>query len=125
MYPTVTPDFLTTFLALLRTPGPELNPATTDLLLRFLHEVSLEISDAQLRLNKPPGRLQRDAELRDAVRERDAPAIASAVWGIIAESLDGISGTESNGEARLGLRGKTAREVAEMAIRVAGDYVCR
>lgn len=100
-----------------------LNPQTTDLLLRLLHEVSLEISDAQLRLNKPSGRLQRDSLLRDAVREQDAPAIARSIWEIITEALDGLGQTDAS-NARLGLKGKTAREVAEMAIKVAGDYVC-
>jgi exportin-T len=132
VYPTASPQFFTSFLSLLRSypastvlpsSPPPLNPQTTDVLLRLLHEISLEISDAQLRLNKSPARLTRDAELRDAVREKDAPAIAAAVWEIVAEALDGVERPDDSG-GKVGLKGKTAREVAEMAIRVAGDYVC-
>ncbi|GAA5960825.1 hypothetical protein JCM21900_002296 [Sporobolomyces salmonicolor] len=135
-YPTVSPTFLSSFLSLIRSypsslplpstssSAPPLNPQSTDLLLRLLHEISLEISDAHLRLNKTPQRLTKDTELRDAVRERDAVAIAGAVWEIIAEALEGVDAEEGAGDAaKVGLRGKTAREVAEMAVRVAGDYV--
>lgn len=133
-YPHVSPTFFSTLLALLRTYPPSLavpssstgaaplNPQTTDLFLRILHEVSLEISDAQLRLNKPTSRLQKDTELRDAVRERDAAGIAEAVWSVIGEALEGVDAPDQ--ELKVGLKGKTAREVAEMAVRVAGDYVC-
>ncbi|GAA5895540.1 hypothetical protein JCM8208_005261 [Rhodotorula glutinis] len=132
-YPHVAPTFFSTLLALLRTYPPSLavpssstgaaplNPQTTDLFLRILHEVSLEISDAQLRLNKPTTRLQKDTELRDAVRERDAAGIAEAVWSVIGEALEGVDAPDQ--EDKVGLKGKTAREVAEMAVRVAGDYV--
>ncbi|BGP43722.1 pre-tRNA nuclear export protein [Rhodotorula kratochvilovae] len=138
-YPHSSPTFFTSLLALLRTYPPSvavpssssstgaapLNPQTTDLFLRILHEVSLEISDAQLRLNKSTQRLQKDTELRDAVRERDAPALAEAVWGVIGEALEGVDAPDQQQEGahRVGLKGRTAREVAEMAVRVAGDYV--
>ncbi|GAA6052810.1 hypothetical protein JCM3770_006263 [Rhodotorula araucariae] len=135
-YPHASPSFFTALLGLLRTYPPDvpvpssstgaapLNPQTTDLFLRILHEVSLEISDAQLRLNKTTQRLQKDAELRDAIRERDAPALAEAVWGIIGEALDGVDAPDQpDGAPRVGLKGRTARDVAEMAVRVAGDYV--
>ncbi|GJN94034.1 hypothetical protein Rhopal_007097-T1 [Rhodotorula paludigena] len=138
-YPLVSPTFFTTLLALLRTYPPSLavpstsasvplNPQTTDLFLRILHEVSLEISDVHLRLNKAPQRLSKDTELRDAVRERDAPAIALAVWGVIGEALEGVDApdalpAQAAGQHEVGLKGKTAREIAEMAVRVAGDYV--
>lgn len=62
------------------------------------------------------------------MRERDAPGIAEAVWGIIAEALEGVEAPDQHppqGETKaVGLKGKTARDVAEMAVRVAGDYVC-
>jgi exportin-T len=132
-YPTAAPTFFSHFLNLLRTyptsaniPSTSTtpcNPQTTDLLLRLLHEVSLEISDAQLRLNKSPSRLQKDVELRDAVREKDATAIAGTLWEVIAEALDGV-GSEDPSGGKVGLKGDKAREVAEMAVRVAGDYVC-
>lgn len=129
IYPTACPTFFTSFLSLLRTypstvtvpSHAPLNPQTTDLFLRLLHEVSTEISDAQLRLNKPVVRLTRDSELRDAVREADAPKLAEALWEIVTESLDGIDKVENG---KVGLKGKVARETAEMVIRVVGDYVC-
>lgn len=131
-YPAITPSFLSFFLALTRTyppsastsSPPPLNPQTTDLLLRLLHEISLEIGDAQLRLNKPAARLAKDTELRDAIRERDAAAVAGAVWEIIAEAVDGVD-REQQGDGKVGLTGKTARDIGEMAVRVAGDYVCK
>ncbi|SCV74530.1 BQ2448_7559 [Microbotryum intermedium] len=135
-YPQQFSSFFSTFLNLLRlyspshqpapTTPPPLNPMTTDLLLRLLHDVSDEISDAQLRLNKLPHRLAKDTELRDAVREHDAPAIASSIWEIISESLDGISTPSSSSttlDDLVGLKGKRARDILEMAMRVVGDYV--
>jgi len=133
-YPVIAPNFLSSMLSLLRTyppssstsSPPPLNPQTTDLLLRLLHEISLEIGDAQLRLNKPGARLAKDTELRDAIRERDAPAVAGAVWEIIAEAVDGVERNDQQGEqGKIGLTGKTARDIGEMAVRVAGDYVCK
>ncbi|KAG0654816.1 pre-tRNA nuclear export protein [Rhodotorula mucilaginosa] len=136
-YPAIAPTFFSSLLALLRTYPPSfpvpststssapLNPQTTDLFLRILHEVSLEISDAQLRLNKSSQRLSKDTELRDAIRENDAASIAAAVWGVIGEAVAGVDlpDGEAGDAGRVGLKGKTAREVAEMAVRVAGDYV--
>jgi exportin-T len=126
LYPTSTPSILSTFLSLLRqypstVPSTTLlNPSTTDILLRLLHEISQEIGDAQLRLNKSPTRLAKDAELRDAVRIHDAVAIAATLYEIIGECLEGLG----KPEGKVGLTGKAARELGEMAIRVVGDYVC-
>ena len=118
-YPTTSPTFFTTFLGLLRpSPSAPLNPHTTDFLLRLLHEVSTEISDAQLRLNKSVLRLNKDADLRDAVRARDAVAIAGAVWEVLGVAIEGLG---SEGE---GIKGERAREIAMMGIKVIGDYVC-
>ncbi|KAM0750236.1 Exportin-T [Meredithblackwellia eburnea MCA 4105] len=117
-YPKTCPNFFTHFISLLRaTPTSPLNPASTDLLLRLLHEVSVEISDAQLRLNKTPTRLTRDGELRDAVRERDAQAITRTVWEVLGVAIDGL---EKEGE---GVKGAKARDLALMAMKVVGDYV--
>ncbi|GAA5937886.1 Ran GTPase-binding protein LOS1 [Sporobolomyces koalae] len=129
-YPVIAPTFLSELLSLLRTYAPSvstpsplsLNPQTTDLLLRLLHEISLEIGDAQLRLNKAPARLAKDTELRDAIRERDAAAVAGTVWEVISEALEGVE-RDQQGDGSIGLSGKTARDVGEMAVRVAGDYV--
>lgn len=136
VYPISSPQFFKSIISLVRqypasepllspslssSPTP-LNPQSTDLLLRLLHEVSLEISDVMLRLNKSPLRLTKDAELRDSVRETDAVGIAQTVWDILAESLDGVAREADGGR---GLKGKEAREIAEMAVMVVGDYVCK
>ncbi|GAA5993120.1 hypothetical protein JCM11641_003823 [Rhodosporidiobolus odoratus] len=130
-YPLLTPTFFTDFLSLVRQHPPSsplsatvpvpLNPNTTDIFLRLLNEISLEISDAHLRLNKTPQRLNKDTELRDAVRERDAVALAGAIWEIVGESLEGS--LVERGEEGV-MKGKRAREVAEWAVKVAGGYVC-
>lgn len=128
VYPTSTPDFFTTFISLLRqnssapstSTSPPLNAKTTDLFLRILHEISTEISDSTLRLNKTPARSTRDGLLRDAVRLRDAEKVSVLLWQILEESLNGL-GQVDNG---IGLKGKNARETTEMVVRVIGDYVC-
>ncbi|KAG0141009.1 hypothetical protein CROQUDRAFT_52387 [Cronartium quercuum f. sp. fusiforme G11] len=130
-YTTTWPDFFSSFSSLLRrhpecTASPSnsttpLNPRTTDLYLRLLHEISTEISDALLRLNKSHARLTKDTEMRDAVRDRDAAAIAKETFGIVAEALQGLATLDAN--ARVGLTGKTALECLEMGIRVVEDYV--
>jgi hypothetical protein len=45
------------------------------------------------------------------------------VWEIIAEAVEGVE-REQEGGGKVGLTGKTARDIGEMAVRVAGDYVC-
>ncbi|MBW0473648.1 hypothetical protein O181_013363 [Austropuccinia psidii MF-1] len=129
-YPTNWPDFFSSFADLLRKhpqtnsplhpPKPSLNPRITDLYLRLLHEVSAELSDALLRLNKPPMRLARDSELRDAIREQDAARIAQETFAIVAEALQGLSDTSNT---TMGLCGKSAQECLEMGLRVVEDYV--
>jgi exportin-T len=65
--------------------------------------------------------LNKDTELRDAMRERDAGEIAGAVWSVIGEALEGAMVQEA---AAGEMKGTKAREIAEMAIKVAGAYVC-
>lgn len=129
-YPNHWPDFFSSFADLIHQhpkslspidqPNLHLNPRTTDLYLRLLHEISAELSDALLRVNKPSHRLTRDSELRDAVREHDAARIAKETLGIVAESLDGLSNTHQ--DPNLGLYGRSALECLEMGIRVVEDY---
>jgi len=66
--------------------------------------------------------MAKDGELRDAIRVHDAPQIAAAVYDITKEALDGLELPEDG--TKVGLKGKVAREVAEMAVRVVADYVC-
>ncbi|KAH8916215.1 hypothetical protein BT69DRAFT_1314090 [Atractiella rhizophila] len=92
-YTTTFPDFFTVFIAQIRsssnsapsTPhargGQSLNPRLIDLLLRILHEIAMELSDAILRGNKSQERLAIDAALRDNVRAKDAPLIAKTPMG--------------------------------------------
>lgn len=95
------------------------NPRTTDLLLRFLHELSVELSDASMRLNKPFQRLNRDGAMRDAIRTKDAPQIANAVFAVLADALTGITQPASEGT----LKGPEGLAITELAMRVVGDYV--
>ncbi|CAH7686777.1 armadillo-type protein [Phakopsora pachyrhizi] len=128
-YPNNWPDFFASLSDLIRkhptahssSDKIDFNPRTTDLYLRLLHEISAELSDALLRLNKPQNRLLRDSELRDAVRENSAARIAEETFAIVAESLRGLSENETQG--RVGLRGQVARDCLEMGIRVVEDYV--
>jgi len=61
-YPNSWPDFFKDFARLIRQDPQHLNPRTTDLYLRLLHEISSELSDAFLRINKSPERLAKDAD---------------------------------------------------------------
>ncbi|KAK4699304.1 exportin-T, partial [Phenoliferia sp. Uapishka_3] len=117
-YTASSPTFFAPFIAVLRpTPSSPLNLHTTDFFLRLLHEVSTDISDATLRLNKTSIRLNKDAELRDFVRVRDATAIAAAVWEVLGEAIENLG---SEGE---GIKGERAREIAIMGMKVIGDFV--
>ncbi|KAH8914233.1 Xpo1-domain-containing protein, partial [Atractiella rhizophila] len=124
-YTTTFPDFFTVFIAQIRsssnsapsTPhargGQSLNPRLIDLLLRILHEIAMELSDAILRGNKSQERLAIDAALRDNVRAKDAPLIAKTLWEIVTEYLTRISIA----------RNAKAEEMLEMVVRVVADYV--
>lgn len=119
-YTSTWPDFFQTFFQLLsasstESPADTFNTKSTDLFLRLLHEVSTEISDNTLRLNKAHARLLRDTELRDAVRAKDAPGIADQVIKILAFSLGRIEQPTSQ------LSSQHAVELSEMALRVLAD----
>ena len=126
-YRTTWTDFFTGFISLLRehpTQNSSLNAQTTDLYLRVLHEISTELSDTSLRLNKPYARLNKDAEMRDAVREQDAISIAGSVFSILAESLQGLANPPlASSNDRYSVSGKVAENIIELTVRVVGDYV--
>lgn len=122
-YTSTWPDFFSSFVSLLPSSSSgsssdPYNPQTTDLLLRLLHEVSVEISDTTLRLNKAHARLTRDTELRDAFRVKDAAIIADAVQKILEYA---VSRTKSPSQA---VQHAKAVELAEMSMRVLADYAC-
>lgn len=129
-YTTTWPDFFATFIALTRaspagspsssTSSTPLNPASTDLVLRLLHEISIEVSDSALRLNKPYSRISKDTELRDAIRARDAPAIAAAIFDVLAEAQAAVS---SSGPEQSALSSQTAESLVALAVKAVGDYV--
>lgn len=108
---------LSTLLALTRGSDASLNPTSTDLVLRILHDLSLTLgSDVTLRAVRSRERLARDGAVRDEIRTHNAPAVAEAVWGIVEESM---------GRVGTGVwPGKMAEEITELAVRVVGDYVC-
>lgn len=97
--------------------GSPLNPATTDLVLRLFHEISVELSDSALRLNKPYSRISKDTELRDAIRARDAPAIAAAIFDVLAEAQSAMP--SGNGQ----LTAQNAESIVALAVGSVGDYV--
>lgn len=115
-------DFFDAFISLLpnnataSTSEDPYNPKTTDLFLRLLHEISTEISDTTLRLNKAHARLTRDTELRDAVRAKDARSIVEQTSRILQYALSRTETPSSN------LSSKQAAEIAEMAMRVLADH---
>lgn len=118
-YMTTWPDFFQAFFQLLPATNSSteaFNAKTTDLLLRLLHETSTEISDSTLRLNKAPDRLQRDTVLRDAVRAKDAAAIADQVIRILTYAIGRIDSPTSQ------ISSRQAVDLAEMAMRVLADY---
>lgn len=85
-----------------------------------MHEIALEIGDVSLRLNKDRARLNKDAELRDAMRTNgDAQRVMEVVWETVREGLEGVGKGEGEG-----MVGKKARETTEWAVRVVGDLVC-
>ena len=117
-------DFFDAFISLLpnnataSTSEDPYNPKTTDLFLRLLHEISTEISDTTLRLNKAHARLTRDTELRDAVRAKDARSIVEQTSRILQYALSRTETPSTN------LSSKQAAEIAEMAMRVLADHAC-
>lgn len=124
-YTSTWPDFFQAFFQLIPSPTSSSaepynpNPKTTDLLLRLLHEVSMEISDRELRLNKAHARLNRDTDLRDAVRAKDARLIATQTIQIliyVVEKIDNPSAKLSSAQAL---------SLAEMSMRVLADYACK
>lgn len=121
-YITSWPDFFQTFFAILPTTNSStepFNPKATDLFLRLLHDISTEISDTTLRLNKGHKRLTRDTELRDAVRARDAANVIDHTIRILSHAVQRI------GQPSTQLSTAQAVELAEMAMRVLADYACR
>ncbi|KAE8209949.1 hypothetical protein CF327_g6120 [Tilletia walkeri] len=109
-------------------PGqaPPINPCTTDLVMRILHDLSLSLgSDVNLRQIRSKDRLQRDAVIRDEFRANYAARLAETVWKVLEECarrLDGSSPAPSGSGPRV-LTEAAAVEIACMALQLVGDYV--
>lgn len=111
-YQSTWPDFFDSFTSLLRPAQDQpLNSRTADLYLRLLHEISTELSDTGLRLNRPFTRMAKDGVMRDAIRERDAPKIALTVFSILSECLSPAS------------TDRTYSDLVELSIKVLADFV--
>ena len=119
-YMSTWPDFFTSFFSLLpsNTSSDAFNVKTTDLILRLLHETSTEISDSTLRLNKAHNRLNRDTDLRDAIRVKDAAIIANQVVAILVYAMQHIDSPSSQ------ITSQQAIDLAEMSMRVLADFAC-
>ncbi|EPQ26132.1 uncharacterized protein PFL1_06340 [Pseudozyma flocculosa PF-1] len=108
-----------------------LNPYTSDLVLRVLHDLSVTLgSDATLRAVRSRERLQRDAAIRDEIRANHAASIAETVWSIVeqghARVNQGAAADAAAAGGGSGLRTMTyanAVELTAAATKVVEDYV--
>lgn len=99
-----------------------LNVLATDLVLRVLHDLSLNLgSDVTLRSVRSKERLQRDAIVRDEIRAHHAARIAEMLWRVLQESLVALA-SESTDPSPQRLTVHTAGALATIAMAVVGDY---
>jgi exportin-T len=121
------PTFFTDFFTLVRPQTQSasqdtFNPHVSLLLFHLILEISGEVADQTLKSARAFNitRHARDGKVRDAVRERDAPAINDAVLTIVADSATKLSETRAAGtEALL----EKLEEVVDWGIRAFGSYV--
>ncbi|PWZ01596.1 Exportin-T [Testicularia cyperi] len=106
-----------------------LNPFTTDLVLRVLHDLSVTLgSDVTLRAVRSKERLQRDAVIRDEIRASHAANITESVWRVIEEGFNRVNAGESaapSGDGS-GIRTMTFANSVELtaaATKIVEDYV--
>ncbi|CAD6943271.1 unnamed protein product [Tilletia controversa] len=105
---------------------PPMNPCTTDLVMRILHDLSLSLgSDVNLRQIRSKDRLQRDAVIRDEFRAKYAAQLAETVWKVLEECARRLDGTvpASSGSGPRALTEAAAAEIACLALQLVGDYV--
>lgn len=106
-----------------------LNPLTTDLVLRVLHDLSVTLgSDVTLRAVRSKERLQRDAVIRDEIRANHASNIAESVWRIVEEGFNRVNQGEQadNTGSSAGVRSMTfanAVGLTAAATKIIEDYV--
>ncbi|KAJ1020096.1 hypothetical protein NDA16_004376 [Ustilago loliicola] len=106
-----------------------LNPFTTDLILRVLHDLSITLgSDVTLRAVRSKERLQRDAVIRDEIRANHASNIADSVWRVVEEAFSRVSLGEqpADSNSSAGVRSMTfanAVDLTAAATKIIEDYV--
>lgn len=106
-----------------------INPLTTDLVLRVLHDLSVTLgSDVTLRAVRSKERLQRDAVIRDEIRANHASNIADSVWRIVEEGFNRVNQGEhaSNPNSASGVRSMNftnAVDLTAAATKIVEDYV--
>lgn len=110
------------------TSRSDLNPVSTDMVLRLLHELSITLgSDATIRAFRSRERVARDTAIRDEIRASHSVGIANSVWKVIEEGLSKIEQMAaqdiSNGILdSQGWNMTKAVEVTCEATTVIGDY---
>ncbi|KAF8656825.1 hypothetical protein AX16_002373 [Volvariella volvacea WC 439] len=124
------PSFFTDLFILIR-PAERTSPAGFNhhISLLFFHivlEISGEVADQMIKSARTftQARHQRDARVRDAVRERDASRINEAVLTIVVEAserMEGLQKQELTLEGRKELNATI--EVVDWGIRTFGSYV--
>ena len=106
-----------------------LNPLTTDLVLRVLHDLSITLgSDVTLRAVRSKERLQRDAVIRDEIRANHASNIAESVWRVVEEGFNRVNLGEqaSDPTTSAGVRSLSFAEAVDLtaaATKIVEDYV--
>ena len=102
--------------------SPQFNPHVSLLLFHLVLEISGEVADQTLKAARPfdSRRHARDGRVRDAVRDRDAPAINEAVLTIVADSVEKLSKTRKGDTL---LSSNTLIEVIDWGVRAFGSYV--
>lgn len=126
---TLLPSLLTRIRSPASTSSSEtLNPVSTDMVLRLLHEASVQLgSDITVRAGRSRERILRDTAVRDEIRSSHAIAIASTVWKIVEEGLSKIQSMRTQEMSTSAVNGQgwnleKAIGITCEAITVIGDY---
>ncbi|KAH7884716.1 armadillo-type protein [Phlebopus sp. FC_14] len=121
------PTFFTDLFSLVRvaesSSQPKFNHHVSLLLFHLILEISGEVADQTIKAARTFSviRHTRDARVRDAVRERDAPLINEAVLTIIADGAERMELLRKSGGESRAL--EEAVEVVDWGVRTFGSYV--
>ncbi|SPC63936.1 related to tRNA Exportin [Ustilago sp. UG-2017b] len=106
-----------------------LNPYTTDLILRVLHDLSITLgSDVSLRAVRSKERLQRDAVIRDEIRANHASNIADSLWRVVEQAFSRVNLGQQAADptTSAGVRSMTFADAVDLtaaATKIIQDYV--